>query len=179
MGRRDLDKSEIRLPKASEKPPFQTWKEIEKTIQRGGLTEQQVEELWDSLFLNEKEVLELLEHVKKKAAYPFIYPMFAFAAFTGARRSEILRSEVSDFNFDRKYVLIREKKRKRAVQESYRQVQLNARLEKIMQEWLAAHPGGRLTVCAESGQAVIHIGRMLLKGLGINVCLGNGLRPNV
>lgn len=150
----DLDKSKIRLPKASEKPPFQTWKNIEKTIQRGGLTERQVGELWDSVFLNEKEVLKLLKHVKKNASSPFIYPMFAFAAFTGARRSEIIRSEISDFHFDLKYVLIREKKRKRTVRESYRQVQLNSRLEVIMQEWLAVHPGGRLTVCVGSGQPV-------------------------
>jgi len=143
-----LDKSEIRLPKSSEKPPFQTWKEIETTIERGGLTERQVEALWDCLFLDEKEVLELLGHVKKKAAYPFIYPMFALAAFTGARRSEIVRSEVSDFNFDRKFVLIREKKRKRKVETSFRQVQLSSRLEKIMQKWFAEHPGGRLTICS-------------------------------
>ncbi len=145
----ELDKSQIQLPKPSEKPPFQTWNEIEMTIKRGGLTGQQAEDLWDSLFLNEKEVLALLEHVEKKAAYPFIYPMFAFAAFTGARRSEIIRSEVSDFHFDGKYVLVREKKRKRAVQQSFRQVRLSARLEKIMQDWFAIHPGGRLTICAE------------------------------
>jgi integrase len=143
-----LDKSEIKLPKPSEKRPFQTWKEIEKTVSRGGQTAQQIEALWDSLFLNEKEVLELLAHVKKKAAYPFIYPMFAFVAFTGARRSEILRSQVSDFNFDRKHILIHEKKRKRAMQESFRQVQMNARLEKIMKDWFAEHPGGTLTICA-------------------------------
>ena len=88
----NLDKSEIKLPKPSEKPPFQTWAEIEKTVARSSQTERQVTELWDTLFLNEKEVLELLAYVEKHAAYPFIYPMFAFAAFTGARRSEIIRS---------------------------------------------------------------------------------------
>jgi integrase len=144
-----LDKSEVRLPKPAEKPPFQTWKEIQKTIERGGLTDQEVEALWDCLFLNEKEVLELLGYVKKKAAYPFIYPMFAFAAFTGARRSEIIRSEISDFNFDGKHVVLREKKRKRAVRESYRQVQLNGHLEKTVRKWLASHPGGQLTICSK------------------------------
>jgi integrase len=148
----DLDRREIRLPKSSEKPPFQTWKEIETTITRGGLTEQQIEELWDCVFLNEKEVLELLEHVKVKATDAFVYPLFAIAAFTGARRSEIIRSRVSDFNFDRKYVLIREKKRKRAVQESFRQVQLNPRLETIMQDWFAKHPGGQVTICEKPNQ---------------------------
>jgi integrase len=149
-----LDKSAIKLPKSAEKPPFQTWAEVERTVARGGMTDQQVEQLWDSVFLNEKEVLELLAHVKQKGGHPFIYPMFAFAAFTGARRSEILRSELADFDFDRKQVLIREKKRKHAVKESYRRVQLNARLADIMRGWFAKHPGGRLTICRKADQPI-------------------------
>jgi integrase len=152
----ELDKSEIRLPKATEKPPFQTWKEIEQSIKRGGLSEREIAALWDLLFLDENQVLQLLEHVKRKAAYPFIYPMFAFAAFTGARRSEILRSQISDFNFDRKSVMIREKKRKHTVQESFRQVQLNARLESVMRDWFANHPGGRLTLCQKPDEPITH-----------------------
>lgn len=42
----ELDKSEIRLPKATENPPFQTWKEIEQSIQRGGLNERETAALW-------------------------------------------------------------------------------------------------------------------------------------
>jgi integrase len=150
----ELDKREIKLPKPTEKPPFQTWKEIKKTIERGGLTDPQIEELWDCLFLGEKEVLELLEYVRKKAAYPFIFPMFAFAAFTGARRSEILRSEISDFHFDHNQVVIREKKRRQSMRESFRQVQLSSRLEKIMQDWFDNHPGGRFTICVTPDQAI-------------------------
>ncbi len=143
---------EVRLPKAAEKPPFQTWDEIERKIRRGGLNEEEVVELWDCLFLREEEVAKLLEHVEKRAAYPFVYPMFAFAALTGARRSEILCSQVDDFNFDRKFVLIRERKRKKKASESYRHVQLGARLEKILQDWLACHPGGHFTIATASGQ---------------------------
>ena len=150
----ELDKSEIRIPKPAEKPPFQTWDEIEAAIRRGGLTDQRVAELWDCLFLDEKQVLALLADVKKKAAYSFIHPMFAFAAFTGARRSEILRSQIGDFNFDRKYILIREKKRRHAVRESFRQVQMNSRLEEIMKEWFATHPGGSLAICGEAEQPI-------------------------
>ena len=80
--------------------------------------------------------------------------MFAFAAFTGARRSEILRSEIDDFHLDDKYVLIREKKRRRAVRESFRQVQLNSRLRQIMQDWFANHPGGHRTLCIKPDQAI-------------------------
>ena len=72
-----------------------------------------IQELWGSLFLDEKEVLELLEHARTKAAYPFIHPMFAFTAYTGARRSEVLRSRVDDFQFEANQVLIRERKRRK------------------------------------------------------------------
>lgn len=143
----ELSLRDVMLPKAAEKQPFLTWDGIKRKIKRGGLTDKEVTELWGCLFLREREVVELLEHVQKRAAYPYVYPMFGLAALTGARRSEILRSEVEDFNFDRKYVLIREKKRRKTASQSYRQVQLSARLEKIMRDWFSRHPGGRYTIC--------------------------------
>ena len=47
------------------------------------LPKSQIGELWDSLFLGEKEVQELLAWVKENAEHPFVYVMFAFTAFTG------------------------------------------------------------------------------------------------
>ena len=70
-------------------------------------------ELWKYIFLDEKQVADLLEHVKKTASHPFIYPMFVFAAYTGARRSEICRSMMDDFRFDDDLVMIRERKRRK------------------------------------------------------------------
>ena len=137
----------VRLPKPDEKPPFHTWEQIEAAIKQGGLTEVQVDELWDSLFLGEKEVQELLAYVEKNAEHPFVYAMFAFTAFTGARRSEILRSQVRDFQPENGLVLIREKKRRHDVSISFRRVQLHAQLKEIMDEWLKVHPGGPFTIC--------------------------------
>ena len=144
-----LINARIRLPKPSEKPPFQTWKEIQKRIDRGGLTDQEAEALWDCLFLSEKEVLELLGHVKTRRLPIRSSTRCSPSRVHGARGRRSIRSEISDFDFDRKSVLIRKKKRKRGVRESYRQVQLNARLEAIMREWLAGHPGGKLTICSK------------------------------
>ena len=42
----------LRYPRSHEKSPFQTWKQIESRVARGGLTEFQIKELWDSLFLD-------------------------------------------------------------------------------------------------------------------------------
>jgi hypothetical protein len=80
----------LKYPKANEKPPFQTWEEIERQIARGGLTPAEEDELWDCLFLTLPQIDELLAFVKAQTRVPFLYPMFAFAAHTGARRSEML-----------------------------------------------------------------------------------------
>ena len=63
------------------------------------------------LYLRLNEIDELLKYVKKHARYPYVYPMFAMAAYTGARRSELMRSRRSDFDFKTGIITIRERKR--------------------------------------------------------------------
>ena len=41
----------LKYPKTTDKPPFQTWEEIERHIARGGLSEAEQKELWDCLYL--------------------------------------------------------------------------------------------------------------------------------
>ena len=96
---RPLPMKGIRYPKIIEKPPFQTLAEIERRIDRNNLSNEQEAELWGSLFLTTREIRELLEHVETTARHSFLYPMFVFAAHTGARRSEMLRSELDDIDF--------------------------------------------------------------------------------
>ncbi len=81
----------LRYPKADEKPPFMTMAEIERQIAAGG----DPDTLWEALYLQASELTELLALVKVKAPHPWIYPLFCFAAHTGARRSEILRGLVA------------------------------------------------------------------------------------
>ncbi|HEY7426845.1 MAG TPA: hypothetical protein VH682_21595 [Gemmataceae bacterium] len=89
----------LKYPKSEEKEPFQTWAEIERKISRGGLSDADVRELWDSLFLSLPEIEELLRFVEAHARHDFIYPMFVFAAHTGCRRSEMLRARLDDVDF--------------------------------------------------------------------------------
>ena len=138
----DFPKKGLRFPKQIEKPVFQTWEEIERQIEQGGLTEAEQADLWDCLFLNLHEIDEILNFVKQCARQPFVYPMFIMAAHTGARRSELLRSQVTDFNGDT--VTIRERKRVRGKQ-STRRVALSVELRQVMDEWFASHPGGNHT----------------------------------
>ena len=93
-----------------------------------------------------KEIDELLEYVKVSANHPFIYPMFVMAAHTGARRSELRRSKVSDFDADS--VLIHEKKRVRGKQTT-RRVPMSRFLQGVVKDWLANHPGGMYTFCLD------------------------------
>ena len=92
--------------KRDEKPPFMTRTEIERIIERGGLNEDEIEQLWDAMYLTIPEVNEVLELVKTRARYPFIYPMFAFIAYTGVRRSEMIRVMIDEFDLTNGTVLI-------------------------------------------------------------------------
>lgn len=129
--------------KRDEKPPFMTRVEIERIVDRGGLTEPEIETLWHALYLTIPEVYEVLELVKSRARYPFLYPMFAFVAFTGARRSEMMRVMIDDFDLENETVLIRERKRSRVRSTTFRRVQLPCKLVEIIKDWLARHPGGQ------------------------------------
>jgi integrase len=131
----------LTYPKGTTKPPFQIREQIERQINLGKLSAEAKAELWQSLFLTLSEVESLLDYVRDLKQQPFVYPMFAFAAHTGARRSEIRRSQVTDFDFSAKTVMIREKKKDSAKVETYRTIPLTPRLEQVMREWFARHPG--------------------------------------
>lgn len=103
----------LRYSKSEEKPPFQTWDEIERRIKLGGLSDEDQGELWEGLYLTAAEIEEVLDHVEKNARHPAIYPMLVLAAHTGARRSEVLRTEVADFDLTANTVRLRELKRSR------------------------------------------------------------------
>jgi integrase len=132
----------LRYPKIEEPLPFMTWQEIERAIAAGG----DPDELWECLYLTLPEIGSLLAHVKEHAAYPFVYPMFCFAAHTGARRSEMLRAQVTDIDLEGKTVVIHEKKRARG-KRTTRRVPLTPFLQEALVEWLKAHPGSPWLFC--------------------------------
>lgn len=130
----------LRYAKTTDKPPFQTWEEIERQIACGGLSEVEQAELWDCLYLRIEEVDQLLKFVQQQSSEPFVYPMLMVAAHTGARRSEIARSQKRDFNFEAGTVLIREKKRAKG-RATHRSVPMTEKLAKTMEAWLKDQPG--------------------------------------
>ncbi len=139
-------KKTLRYPKAKQAPVFQTWNEIERKMTLGGLTEDEIAELWESLFLTTEQVSEVLAYVKLVARHEFIYPMFAFAAHTGARRSELLRSRIGDIDFESNMITIRELKRVKGMQ-STRRVPMSPFLSRVLRQCMNVHPGGQYTFC--------------------------------
>ena len=138
---------ELSFPKSREKPPFMSWSQIEREVARGGRSESEIAELWDCLWLDRNEVRELLEHVHQAGGPPFLYPMVCLAAFTGARRSELCRSQIADWRFDDETVKIRQKKRDKEKEFTYRDVVIHPVLADVMKTWFENHPGGRFAFC--------------------------------
>ena len=136
----------VKLDLLDERPPFRTWGEIETIVKRGNLSDEEQREYWDCVFLDEKQVLEFVDHVEKKAEHPFLYAALAFAAFTGARRSEIIRSKIEDWDLAHGVVKIREKKGSRKNKTTFREVNIHPKLKAIMTEWFKIHPGGVYTI---------------------------------
>ncbi len=143
--------TDLTLPKANEKPPFQTWEQITRRIERGGLTEEEQAESWECLWLDQQRTRECLTWVKENGFYPFIYPMFSFAAYTGARRSELVRSERDDWDFEAGSVSIRQKKADTSKTFTRRNVPIHPDLADVMKKWFEEQPGGRWTIATEDG----------------------------
>ena len=133
-------------PKTDEKPPFMTWTEIERRIASCDLTAAEQADLWDCLYLRKPEIDQFLTYVREHATHPWVFPLICTAAHTGARRSELLRMDVNDVNFDTDQILVREKKRNRR-QRTTRYVSLTPFLKAVLQDWLAGHPGGKYLFC--------------------------------
>ena len=136
----------VRFPKATEKPPFMTREEIERRIRSTKLSEAEIADLWEGLYLTAPETVEFLQHVKKSATQPFVYPMICFAAHTGARRSEIIRTKIADVDFVGNVVTIHERKRIRG-KLTTRRVPLSSFLTATLKDWLEIHPGGEHLFC--------------------------------
>ena len=128
-----------------------TQHEIRTKIERGGLTKQQIAEMWKAVFLLSTEIALMLHHTKLHSTCNFVYPMLYFAAHTGARRSEILRSRIDDFCMASRTIAIREKK-VHTKKITLRHVEMSEGLHVAMEEWFDHHPGGQFTICHDPNE---------------------------
>ncbi len=100
----------LRYPINKEPLSYMTLAEIERRIKAGG----NPTELYEALYLDAKQIAQVLAHVKKQKMPGWVYPMFVLAAHSGARRAEMLRAQVADVDLVSRVITLREKKRKRS-----------------------------------------------------------------
>jgi integrase len=152
-----FDMKRLTFPKGTARESFQTWEQIERkaeALRRAKkLTPERESRLWETLYLDEARIKACLEHVRE-SAYPFVFPMFAFCAYTGARRSEILRSEQDDWDFAAGEVAIRQKKADTSRNFTLRQVPIHPALSVVMRAWFERHPGGPFTICTANQKQI-------------------------
>jgi len=129
----------LRFPKEEEKEPFRTFAEIEAVIAAENPDDARRDTLWEALYLTRPEIQEFLLHVRQYATLPWVYPMVSFAAYTGARRSEMLRALATDVDLAGGTVTVREKKRVRG-KRSTRTAPITPKLAEALREWLAVRP---------------------------------------
>ncbi len=135
--------------KIAESLPFMTWEEADRRIAAGDDPEQ----VWDCLYLRPGEIAELLEWVKARPISPWVYPIFCFAAHTGARRSEIVRALPSDVDLANGVVTIREKKRDKR-KTTTRRVPLTPFLKEVLTDWLSRRGKGKTLFCKDDGKEI-------------------------
>jgi len=135
--------------KTEEALPFMTWDEAERRVKAGD----DPEKVWDSVYLRPAEVTDLLAWVKTRPVSPWVYPMFCFAAHTGARRSEIVRALPSDVDLSAGVITIREKKRDKK-KLTTRRVPLTPFLSEVLRAWLAERGPGKTLFCKADGNAI-------------------------
>ncbi|BBO34264.1 tyrosine-type recombinase/integrase [Lacipirellula parvula] len=128
----------LKYPKGEEKLPFMTFAEVQKRVLNASVAE--AAELWECAFLSTREINELLERVKAFGKQPAVYPMFMFAAHTGARRSEMIRSKLTDIDFVENVITIHERKRSHD-KVTTRRVPMSPPLRDAMKSLVSSHPG--------------------------------------
>lgn len=127
--------------KERSKPPFRTYDEIKDQLP--GKTAAEQANLWDCLFLQRNELEQVIGTLQHALGCPaWLYPMALMAAHTGCRRSELMRAEPEDFNLANGVVHVREKKRNKNKEFTYRPVPLSTRLVKVLSEWKATRQPG-------------------------------------
>ena len=131
----------------TDRDPFRTLAEIKKIIERGGLTDEAILDLWDCLYLNPQEIGGLLTTVRANAVDPISFMLHAIPAYTGMRRGEVLRLTWVDVDLDSGYVTARSRKQSRTRTETIRRIDLHAELKAHLLDWRTKRPKGQFVIC--------------------------------
>lgn len=131
-------------PRSDEKPPFRTRAEIERLVKAGGPSS-----LWESVFLTVPETHAIVAFVAGRSRFPWFRLAFAIMAYTGCRRSEVLRVRAEDYHRAAGILDVRDKKRVRSKSEAIRQVPVAEPLKAFLE---SAPKSGPIVVKANGRQ---------------------------
>ena len=136
--------------KVEEGLPFMTIEEAERRIADGD----NPDKVWDCVYLRPNEVAEMLAWVKSRPVSPWVYAMFCFAAYTGARRSEVVRALPSDIDLANETVTLREKKRDQS-KLTTRRVPMAPALKEVLARWFRERAKGKTLFCKTDGKSIL------------------------
>jgi len=131
----------------ADRPPFRTIAEVTRIIERGGLTEAEILDLWECLYLSPKEIAGLLATVRANARVDYAFLLHAVPAYTGMRRGELLRLRWIDVDLEEGYLCARSRKQSRRKTETVRRIDLHAELKKELLAWREQRPQGQYVIC--------------------------------
>ncbi|HJZ54022.1 MAG TPA: tyrosine-type recombinase/integrase, partial [Gemmataceae bacterium] len=139
-----------------DRPPFRTAAEIERVLERGGLTDEESLDLWECLYLSPTEMAGLLATVRSNAATDYGYLLHAIPAYTGMRRGEVLRLRWVDVDLEEGCVSARSRKQSRRKRETVRRIALHPELRAELLAWRAARPRGQHVICEPDGSGPLN-----------------------
>lgn len=98
----------------------------------------------ESLVLTTGEVRAFLEWVRAEVHQPWLVAAWEIAAYTGMRRSELVRARAGDVDWRRGEIVVREKKRVQSQSESTRRIPIAKPLAPTLKRLVAKAKGGPL-----------------------------------
>jgi integrase len=136
-----------RIKGSAELDPFRTIQEIEATIARGGLDADELVEVWGCVYLSPEEIADLLHLVRNRSRVDVAFILHAVPAYSGMRRSELLRLRWCDIEFDQDSLIARSRKQSRQEIETKRRIDLHPELKAILLDWRTRRPRGQYVAC--------------------------------
>ena len=134
----------------ADKKPFRTSGEIEVTLTRGGLNDDEAASLWNSVYLTPDEIGGLLGLVRAKATREFAPLLHAIPAYSGMRRGEVLRLIWDDVEFEQDSIIARSRKQSRQQSETARRIDLHPELKALLLDWRKRRPRGQYVIGDET-----------------------------
>lgn len=147
---KNLAKEVPRFKEEGSLKKFRTLKEIQEEIARGGYSDSEANELYESCHLTGEEIQELLGICKEKD--PWLYPLLATIAFTGIRRGEATRLEWQHVDFARRILRVGSRKQSTKKELVGRDIEMHEKLVAVLKEYLKTCKGRY--VFHENGQPI-------------------------